>query len=473
MNGASSSTANPSGIAGICPEGWHLPSDAEWKVLANYLGSNDGKKMKSTSGWSGNLDGDNSSGFTALPGGSRLDDGNFTGLGLNNAFWSFTEYGSLSSWGRGLLHNDNNMQRYYGNQSLGLSVRCLMNQTANLPTVTTGDITGITETSATGGGNVTSDGGASVTARGVCWNTTGTPTISNNKTTDRSGTGAFASSLTGLTALTTYYVRAYATNSNGTAYGNQVSFTTSPVPIPNAPTNLSATVVSRSLINLAWNDNSNNETGFKIERSLNNSTWAEIATVVSNVTTYQNTDLTASTTYYYRARAYNSAGNSTYSLTASATTLSIVSSIVLSGPTSASGPFNLTWTYTWPQLETGDDHYELEWSYSSSSGYQLMTSFPNGVRTSPYTIVMTPEAVDIGKTAYLRVRAKAAGAYTAYSNVVGVSIPYLNLTINPSVDNLVMKQSNDLNKEKTVYRSTDFYSLETADKKPELYIEIR
>lgn len=92
--------------------------------------------------------------------------------------------------------------------------------------VTTNNIVSITQTTAKGGGNVTSDGGLAVTARGVCWNTTGNPTIENDKTEDGSGTGTFTSSITGLTPNTPYYVRAYATNSQETAYGNEVSFTT-------------------------------------------------------------------------------------------------------------------------------------------------------------------------------------------------------------------------------------------------------
>jgi hypothetical protein len=76
------------------------------------------------------------------------------------------------------------------------------------------------------GGNVTADGGADITARGICWSTSQTPTISGNHTTDGTGTGSFTSTMTGLTPNTTYYVRAYATNSEGTAYGEVVSFTT-------------------------------------------------------------------------------------------------------------------------------------------------------------------------------------------------------------------------------------------------------
>ncbi|MGA3015090.1 MAG: hypothetical protein ABSD71_13770, partial [Bacteroidales bacterium] len=84
----------------------------------------------------------------------------------------------------------------------------------------------ITQITATSGGNVTSDGGTAVTSRGVCWSVSALPTITNNHTTDGSGTGAFVSYVTGLTANMLYYIRAYATNANGTAYGNQRSFTT-------------------------------------------------------------------------------------------------------------------------------------------------------------------------------------------------------------------------------------------------------
>lgn len=98
--------------------------------------------------------------------------------------------------------------------------------TLALPTVTTNTISSITTSTATCGGNVSADGGATVTARGVCWSTSHNPTTSNSKTTNGTGVGSFTSSLTGLTSGTTYYVRAYATNSVGTAYGNEVSFTT-------------------------------------------------------------------------------------------------------------------------------------------------------------------------------------------------------------------------------------------------------
>ena len=95
------------------------------------------------------------------------------------------------------------------------------------PTVTTGSTTEIATTTATSGGNVTSDGGSGVTARGVCWATSSSPTTSDSTTSDGTGTGIFESSITGLSPGTTYYVRAYATNSADTSYGSEDIFGTS------------------------------------------------------------------------------------------------------------------------------------------------------------------------------------------------------------------------------------------------------
>ena len=81
--------------------------------------------------------------------------------------------------------------------------------------------------SATSGGNITNDFGNTISARGVCWSTTSSPTTANSRTTESGTTGSFTSNITGLTANTLYYVRAYATNASGTAYGAEVSFTTS------------------------------------------------------------------------------------------------------------------------------------------------------------------------------------------------------------------------------------------------------
>lgn len=99
--------------------------------------------------------------------------------------------------------------------------------TADTVIITTTAVTSITSTEAISGGNVSADGGELNTVRGVCWGTSTNPTISNYKSTDGSGIGSFTSNLTGLNPGTTYFVRAYITSSAGTAYGTQLSFTTS------------------------------------------------------------------------------------------------------------------------------------------------------------------------------------------------------------------------------------------------------
>ena len=100
----------------------------------------------------------------------------------------------------------------------------------SVPGVTTASVTNIGNTTATGGGNVISDGGASVTERGICWSTSHNPTISGSHANSGTGTGEFTINMTGLTPNTTYYVRAYAINSQGPAYGEEVNFKTSQTP---------------------------------------------------------------------------------------------------------------------------------------------------------------------------------------------------------------------------------------------------
>jgi hypothetical protein len=131
-------------------------------------------------------------------------------------------------------------------------------KTNGLATVTTNAVSSIAETSAIGGGNVSDEGGVSVTAKGIVWNTTGNPTLANSSAAGGSGIGGFTTSMGSLTQGTTYYVRAYATNSVGTAYGNQVSFattvatttTTTTTAAPTTTTTTTAAPIPPSYINL-------------------------------------------------------------------------------------------------------------------------------------------------------------------------------------------------------------------------------
>ena len=127
---------------------------------------------------------------------------------------------------------------------------------------------------------------------------------------------------TGCSANITYYYRIYAYNSTGNSnYSNEANATTQPAgTAPSAPGNLTASAVSTSQINLTWQDNSNNESGFKIQSKEGAASWSTIYTTSANATSFQNTGLSANTTYSYRVYAYNSTGNSGYSNEANATT---------------------------------------------------------------------------------------------------------------------------------------------------------
>lgn len=118
-----------------------------------------------------------------------------------------------------------------------------------LPQLSTTAATAITLTTASSGGNITADGGAAVTARGIVWNTATAPTISlATKTTDGSGTGNFTSTVANLSPSTNYYARAYATNSVGTGYGNEITFTTGAVGLPTLTTTAISNITSNSAI---------------------------------------------------------------------------------------------------------------------------------------------------------------------------------------------------------------------------------
>lgn len=218
-----------------CPSEWSLPSNNEWIVLTDYLGGYEvaGGKMKSTftepnphPRWNlPNSGATNSSGFAGLPGGRRRISGIFNWVGLGGWWWASTE-----TWQIDLYYASDDAVLSDGLKSVGYSVRCLKNVAIGVvtPTVTTSEITNITSTSATSGGNVTDDGGAPVTTRGLVWSTTPNPTMEENEgfTNDGEGLGEFTSEITGLQPETMYFVRAYAENSVGVGYGEELSFST-------------------------------------------------------------------------------------------------------------------------------------------------------------------------------------------------------------------------------------------------------
>jgi uncharacterized protein (TIGR02145 family) len=216
------------GNKNLCPVSWHVPSEVEWTILSDYLGGADvaGGKLKEigTTHWfSPNTGATDQFGYSALPGAYRYWNGSFGDIGISGYWYSSTELWSNGAGNRHTNYNDSGLSGGGAEEQDGFSVRCLKD---GPPIISTSSVSSIFSTTAVSGGNLTSDGGATVTARGVCWSISSNPTISDNKTTDGTGSGSFVSSITGLTANTTYHVRAYATNSAGIAYGSDESFTT-------------------------------------------------------------------------------------------------------------------------------------------------------------------------------------------------------------------------------------------------------
>ncbi len=109
-------------MSGICPTGWHLPSDGEWTQMENFLGGSSvaGDKLRDTTFW-----GNNSSGFTALPGGLRFNDGSFSGLGNYGYWWTATELDSSIARNRRLVYYSEQVYPHYYDKYYGFSVRCV------------------------------------------------------------------------------------------------------------------------------------------------------------------------------------------------------------------------------------------------------------------------------------------------------------------------------------------------------------
>jgi len=179
---------------------------------------------------------------------------------------------------------------------------------------------------------------------------------------------------------------------------------------PVAPTNLSASAVSSTQINLAWTDNASNESGFRIERSADGATFTEIVVVGPNVTTYANTALSAATQYWYRVRADNATGQSGYAGPASATTM----------PTKPSAPKGLIGTrqpggitLTWTDTSSNETGFSIERSPDGHAFSQIATVAQN---------VSTYVDTNPGPSIYVfyRVRAFNPAGYSAYSNKLKV-----------------------------------------------------
>ena len=204
---------------------WRMPTDAEWTELREqctwkWTTQNGvyGRKVTSKT---------NENSIFLPAAGYR--GGSLSDAGSDGYYWSSSLSTDFLGFALSVSFESGYVSMFYSSRNYGLSVRPVLGESVvetTIPTVTTTIPTQITETTAVAGGNVTSDGNASVTERGVVFATKQNPTTDDNKLTCGSGMGEFTCNLTGLQANTTYYVRAYATNEKGTAYGEEVSFST-------------------------------------------------------------------------------------------------------------------------------------------------------------------------------------------------------------------------------------------------------
>jgi hypothetical protein len=197
-----------------------------------------------------------------------------------------------------------------------------------IPTLATNSITNLSTTTATCGGNVTSDGGATVTTRGVCWNTSSGVTTANTKTTENGsfGTGSFSASYTGLSPNTLYYTAAYGTNTAGTGYGDEKTFTT----LPGIPTYTGFSSITSSGFRFSWSAPSpagNQTYTYNVQISANSnfsSPVVDVTGLTSGTLFRDASSLTQGTLYYCRVSATNSTGTGSWAETSTHTIASTV-----------------------------------------------------------------------------------------------------------------------------------------------------
>jgi fibronectin type 3 domain-containing protein len=234
-------------------------------------------------------------------------------------------------------------------------------------------------------------------------------TLANVSATATSYTDSTAS------AGATYSYRVYATNGSvNSSNSNMATVTT----IPAAPQNLTASAASASQINLTWS-NVTGATGFRVDRSLDGATWSTLATLGTGVTSYANTGLAASTTYYYRVLATNSSGTSAASATASAKTVAATTSSI---PNAASNfmawsTSNTTAQLSWQDNSNNETGFKVSYSLDGVHWYFLGTTGAN------VTSVQV-SGLSYGTRYYFRVNATNAAGDSAASNSDWVQAPY-------------------------------------------------
>lgn len=281
--------------------------------------------------------------------------------------------------------------RSYATNSVGTAYSTVANFTtqAVVPTLTTKVVSSITSSSAVSGGDISSDGGASVTARGVVWSTSPSPTINGNKTNDGTGTGSFTSNMTGLLPSTKYYVRAYASNAIGTAYGEEQTFVTDialPVVVTSDITDITSSsakgggsitsdggseIIAKGVV---WSTSQNPTISLSTKTNDGTGTLSYTSTL---------SNLNPGTTYYVRAYATNAKGTAygeqkTFSSGAVAPTLKTLQVTSITSNSASSGG-NISSTGGSAVTARG-----VVWSTSPNPTISLSTKTSNGTGSGTF-----------------------------------------------------------------------------------------
>ena len=402
---------------GLAPVGYHVPTVAEWITLRNTQPLNGTTLKSNTNDWSAsfnnvnnfityipdanysNYNGTNSTGFNALPGGSIFPNGTNGNYG-SSSLWTATQDGSDATKAEWMYFHSTYF--YVGKDCCntyekgnGMSVRLVKDNNAleasptNPILAATTSATSITANSAILGGNITDEGATQVSARGLVYGTTtGSSTFS---VTVGSGAGTFTSTLTGLTQGTTYFVRSFATNAQGTSYGAETSFTTQTTPtvsVTATPTSITTTTAigggtisstggaTITTSGLVW-DASANPTIALSTKTTNGTT--------SGTFTSSITGLTQGTTYHVRAYATNYLGTSygpniTFT-TVTTPTISATATVTSITGTTATGGGTIT-------TDGGASVTARGLVYGTSSGASTF-SVTTGTGTGTYTSSLT------------------------------------------------------------------------------------
>lgn len=298
---------------GLCPTGWSSPSNADFNAMIIAATSNTnlepGISLKSESyGYTSN----NSSGFSAIPGFRRRDDGVFEGANDPAHFWTTDLNGTTQGMARELAIHRNDLQSGFKQRRHGYSVRCVRNHSLSISTLA-GTVVGSTGFST--GGTVSTSASDSVLSRGVAYATHSNPTTSDLTVAGGSGVGSFSANVTGLTSGTTYYFRSYAVIDAGTSYGNIDSISLIPSQVLASLTTTAASNISDTSALSGGEITSDGgaavtQRGIAYSTSPNPDISSSITTNGTGTGVFSSalSGLTPATAYYARAYATNSVG---------------------------------------------------------------------------------------------------------------------------------------------------------------------